>query len=458
MVAVAAAFAASCSSGISGSPVAAEVAPPTAADSVRQAVTDLGEAAVLRYQGGMTASGSHPATFDITAAGSGEMVGTLTLDSRPATLLVVDRSIFLKAGAEFWAALPGISEGPSKGTAVADRWVRVPAGLIGVEPADVFTPQVLGQNLLEGVDRAGDRPLADGEKAKVGAVDAVRAKTGKGAVTVASKAPHGVLKVELSEAGESDPTSVRDFQATVTDGSATAARFYQDFAASAAQVSAPVDVLTTVQESGHTFDACGAQSCSIIVNFTNPSKVAVRVSVRGNWVGDNAPLGSCETVAGPVAPGQPGAATCTLAGPEWAGFYQRANSVPGSHPYSVQWSTLVLADPPDLTKVTARAQAKPADPAARKTEGSNYVYSIGYTDGGTDVVWKYGSVATKFWSEHADQQLGTCLGSTGRVCLTTLVTATDDAASAQGLVLKLVTAYKQRTGACPAGQWVACGG
>ncbi|MCG8918216.1 hypothetical protein L6E12_20745 [Actinokineospora sp. PR83] len=452
----AAVVASACSPGVSGTPVAAAIEPPTATESVRQSLTDLGEAAVLRYQGTMQAAGNHKATFDITAAGSGEMTGTLGLDGRSATVLVVDRSTFLKAAADFWATLPGIADGPSKGAAVADRWVKVPAGLIGVELADVFTPQTLGQNLAEGVEAAGDRPLTDGARTKVGDVEVVRSKTGRGAVSTTAKAPYGVVKVELDKAGDSDSTSVRDLVATVTDGSAGVAKFYQDFAAAAQQVTAPVDVLTTVQESSHSFEGCGAQSCSIVVQFTNNSKLAVKVSVRGTWQGDGAALGVCDAVTGPVAPGQGGGATCTLATPEWVGFFQRANSVPGNHPYSVQWSTLVLADPPDLSKVGARAAAKPADPGARKTEGSNFVYSIGYTEGGREVVWKYGSVATKFWAEHAEQQLAVCLGTTGKVCLSKLVTATDDAAAAQGLVKQLVDGYRGTAEACPAGQWVGC--
>ncbi|WP_156758306.1 hypothetical protein [Actinokineospora pegani] len=456
-VAVSAALVASaCSSGVSGTPVAAEISPPTATEVVRQSVTGLGEAAVLRYQGTMTAAGGRAAEFDVTAAGSGELLGSFVLAGKQATVLVVDRSIFLKAAADFWATLPGVADGPSKGTAVADRWVKTPAGLLGVEFSDVFLPQTMAQNVVEGVEEAGGGELTDGEGVTIGQTEAVRVKTGRGSVAVAEQAPHGVVEVRLGKAGDSDSTSVRDVVATVTEASGDVAKFYQDFAAAAGQVSAPVDVLTTVREKSHNFDACGEPSCSIVVHFTNASKIAVQVSVRGTWKGDEQPLGVCEATAGPVAPGQDGSATCTLGTPEWKQFYQRANSVPGNHPYSVQWSTLVLADPPDLSQVNARAQAQAADHEAGRTEGTNYVYSIGYRDSGSDVVWKYGSITTKFWREHAEPQLRVCLGSTGKVCQAELVTATDDPAAAQLLVKQLVDSARSDGKPCPAGQLVAC--
>ncbi len=444
-----------CSNAVDGAPVAAAIPPASETEAVAQSLLDLGEAGLVRYQGTLSSASDDQVSFDVTAAGTGEIAGSITLAGKPAAVLVIERSTYLKAAADFWAALSGVGSGQSKGAAVADRWVKVPAGLIGVEFGDVFNPTALGQDLGDGLG-AGGKPLSEAGRGDVGGAPALKVDVDAGTVYLAEKAPHGVVKVELDRAGRSDPTAVEQFAATVTDASADVATFYQDVAAQAGQLGAPVDVLTTVQEGPHTFEGCGAASCSIVVQFTNKGKVAVKVSVRGNWIGDNAPLGSCEAQAGPVAAGQPGSASCTISSPQWVQFYQRANSVPGNHPYSVEWSTVVLADPPDLTKLTARAGAKPADAKAPRTDGSHAVYSIDYAAGGDRKVWKYGVVENKFWTDQADRQLRLCLGATGAVCDADLVTATGDAASAQGLLKQLVDGYRSSGGECPTGQWVGC--
>jgi hypothetical protein len=446
-----------CSTAVSGAPVAAAVPPPTATESITQSLVNLSESSTVRYQGTMTSASDDAVTFDVTAAQTGEIVGSFTLDGKAASVLVINKTTYLKAGADFWATLSGVANSQGKGAAVADRWVKVPTSLIGVEFGDVFTPDVLGQNLSKGSDRAGSEPITAGQRVRVGEVPTVKITTGGGTVYVTESAPHGVVKVEMDRVGRSDTTSAKKLVTTVADGSAEIAKFYQDVSGQAAALTAPIDVLTTVQEGDHKFEACAAASCSIIVQFTNPGKVAVKVSVRGNWQGDNAPLGVCDTTVGPVAPGAAASATCTLATPEWVTFFQKANSVAGNHPYSVEWSTVVLAEAPDLAQVTARAAAKPADSKAAKAEGSHYVYSIGYSDSQHQPkVWKYGVVAGKFWRDHADQQVTTCLRSTGSGCSVTLVTATGDAASAQGLVHQLVETYTAERKECPSGQWVGC--
>ncbi|GLZ38613.1 hypothetical protein [Actinokineospora sp. NBRC 105648] len=442
-----------CSNAVIGTATAADISPPTATEAVAQSLVDLGEAGLVRYKGTLTSAGNDPVTYDLAAASTGEIAGSITIEGKAATLLVVERGIYLKAAADFWATLSGVASGANKGTAVADRWVKVPGGLIGVEFADVFTPEVLGQNLSAHLSGKGGKTLADGgERSDVAGAKAIKVDTEDGSVYVTEAAPHGVVKARLDRVGKADPTTVKKLDTTVTDATAESAKFYQDVAAQAAELAAPVDVLTTVQEGTHTFEGCGAASCSIVVQFTNGSKVAVKVSVRGNWVGDNAPLGACDTVTAPVAPGQPGSAKCTVSSPEWVQFYSRANSVPGNHPYSVEWSTVVLADPPDLAPITARSKAVPADAKDHKTEGTHFVYSIVYGK----KVWKYGVVAGKFWADHADQQLRACLGTTKSVCRVELVTAAGDAVAAEGLLKQLVDSYRTANGDCPSGQWAGC--
>ena len=217
------------------------------------------------------------------------------------------------------------------------------------------------------------------------------------------------------------------------------------FRSKAAELKSAVDALTTVEQGPHRFDACGAESCSLIVEFKNTAKVPVRVHVKADWTGDNAPLGSCEAEVGPVAPGAGSSATCVLASPAWVDFWRRAHSVVGTHPYGASWAPLVLADAPDLSAITTRAAAKPADPNNRKTDGSHYVYSISYTD----KVWKYGVVGSKYWQDHANNQLRTCLATNRAVCSFALVTAADNARSAYALEKQLVEAYRGQQGSCP---------
>lgn len=445
-----------CASGVAGTPVGVEIPETGTRAAVTKSLIDLAESGALRYAGTLSTASDDAMTFDLTAVVTGEMHGTITLEGKPATVVLVNRTLYVKAAADFWSALSGVANGQGKGAAVADRWVKVPAGLIGVEFADVFTPDVLGPNLGKGMDGVPESPLASGEKTTVGEVPAVKVRTGSGVVYLAEKAPHGVLKIELEKAGKSGSTSAEDLVATVADTSSGIASAYQAISGHAAQLGSAIDVLTTIDEGGHRWGDCGASSCAIIVDFTNTSKAAVRVSVRANWVGDGAALGSCDAVAGPVAPGQASSATCVISSPQWVDFHRRANSVPGNHPYSAEWSTLVLADAPDLTQLTARTTAKPAPAGEAKTEGSHYLYKITYSDSAKKPsVWKFGVVPGKFWADHARQQLGACLTGTRSVCSVELVTATGDAVSAHGLLVTLV-GEQRATGACPTGQWVSC--
>jgi hypothetical protein len=355
----------------------------------------------------------------------------------------------VKAPAAFWTSLRGIGNGEGKGTAIADRWVKLPSVLLGVEFGDMFTPDGLSQDLAKEPKTAGEGALGEHPKSTESGFDVIKIPVESGAVFLAAQPPYGVAKLTLSRLGSTDNTRVKDLVVDVADTSAETVKFYQDLAAQAGQLNTAVDALITVEQGAHRFDQCGPNSFSLIVEFTNTAKVPVRVHVKADWTGDNAPLGSCEIEVGPVAPGQPGQATCTLASATWAGFWQRAHSVVGTHPYGASWAPLVLADAPDLGTVSTQASAKPADPKARKTEGSHYVYSITYAD----KAWKYGVVDSKYWQDRAAQQLRTCLATNQTVCTFSLVTAADNAASAYALQIQLVESHQ---GGCPTGQWVSC--
>jgi len=443
---------AACSNQISGQAEPAEIPSLTATESVTQSLLNFGEAGTVHYVGTLTSASDEKIAFDLTVSAAGEVLGAITVDDAPAAVLMLDKALYLKAPTAFWAALRGVGSGDDKGTAIADRWVKLPPVLLGVEFSEMFAPDLVSQNLTREAPAGADRALTEQPKSTEAGVEVIKVAVKAGSVYLAARQPHGLVKIDLARFGSTDNTRVKDLVATVTDTSADAGKFYQDLAAQASQLNTAVDALTTVQQGPHRFDACGPDSCSLIVEFTNTAKVPVRVHIKATWTGDDAPLGACEIEVGPVPPGQPSSGTCTLATPEWVAFWQKAHSVVGTHPYGATWAPLVLADPPDLSAIAGKASAKPADPKDRRTEGSHYVYSISYAD----KVWKYGVVGTKYWQDHATGQLRTCLATNRAVCAAELVTATDNVASAYALEKQLVDAYRSDRGECPTGQWVSC--
>ncbi|HEU5473999.1 MAG TPA: hypothetical protein VFV67_25415 [Actinophytocola sp.] len=442
---------ASCSNAVSGSPVPGTIPPLTAAESINQSLLNFGESGAVHYKGSLTSASDEKLGFEVTVSAAGEVLGQITLSDAPANILVINKTLYVKAPAAFWAALRGIGDGAGKGTAYADRWVKLPSVLLGVEFAEMFTPDAVSQDLAK-QPTDGEGALADRPKSTESGVEVIKVPLDLGTLYLAAQPPHGLTKIALSKYGKTDNTRVSDLVVDVVDTSANSTAFYTDLAAQAGQLVSAVDALTTVQQGTHRFEGCGAESCSLIVEFTNTAKVPVRVHVKADWTGDNAPLGACEVQVGPVAPGQPGSATCTINSPEWVNFWQRAHSVAGTHPWNAVFAPLVLAEAPDLEQVTRQAQAKPADPKERRTEGSHYVYVINY--GGK--VWKYGVVASRYWRDHATLQLRTCLAANQAVCTFELVTATDNAGSAYALENQLVQKYQADNSGCPAGQWVSC--
>lgn len=441
-----------CSNQVAGSPKAVDIPELSATESVSESFLNFSEAGTVHYKGTLTSASDEKLTFDLTASMIGEVIGQITVNDSPASILVVNKTLYVKASAKFWAALRGLGGGEGKGTAIADRWVKLPSVLLGVDFSEVFTPDAISQFLSKDPKAGGEGALAERPKTTESGIETIKVPVESGSAYLAAQPPYGVVKLELSRFGNTDNTKVKDLLVEVADASTDTAAFYKDLATQAAALTTAIDALTTVEQGDHKFDSCGAQSCSLIVEFKNTAKVPVRVHVKADWKGDDNPLGSCETEVGPVAPGSPGSATCTLNSPQWADFWRRAHSVVGTHPYGATWAPLVLADAPDLSGVTTRAAAKPADPNNGKTEGSHYVYSISYAD----KVWKYGVVGSKYWQDQAGKQLRPCLATNRAVCTFSLVTAADDAASAYALEKQLVETYRGKQGNCPAGQWVSC--
>jgi hypothetical protein len=442
---------AGCSNELSGTAMPMEIPQLFAAESVTESLLNLGEAGAVHYRGTLTSASEEKIAFDLTVSTSGEVLGTITVNNSPATILMINKSLYVKAPAAFWTSLRGIGDGEGKGTAIAEHWVKLPSVLLGVEFGEMFTPDAISQHLAK-EPKTNGAALADQPRSTESGLEVIKVGVAAGSVFLAAKPPYGVTKIALSQLGGSDNTRVKDLVADVADTSAETIKFYQDLAAQAGGLNAAVDALTTVEQGNHRFDQCGATSCTLVVEFTNTAQAPVRVHVKANWTGDDAALGACEVEVGPVPPGQASSAVCTLASPQWVTFWQRAHTVVGKHLYGATWAPLVLADAPDLSGVSTKASAKAADPKTKKADGSHYVYSIS----AGDKVWKYGVVGSMNWRDHAGRQLRTCLASSRAACTFNLVTAADDAGSAYALEKNLVEAFQAKQGGCPAGQWVSC--
>jgi hypothetical protein len=442
-----------CSSDVSGTPSGVRIGPLTTEEATTAALTSLSEAAAVRYQGNLTTSDGSDLVVDVVATSGGEVFGTVTIGGLGASVLVLDKALFLKGAPEFWSAMAprfGVTSGD--GTALGNRWVKLPSVLLGIEFPDTFTPDVVAKTAGKtGKDGGGE--LAT-ETTTVGSVTGIPVTVNGGTVYLAKDAPHGVVGIALGEIGTAQNTRAKNMLVTVTDGSAGINKVYTDLAAQAKnELGIAVDALTSITQGGNRFDACGPPSCTIAVDVTNPSTKAVRVHLKADWNGDNAPLGSCEQVSEPLAAGASATMSCSITSPEWVSFYQRANSVPGSHPYGAVWTALALADPPDVASLEERGAAAPADPKQRKeTESGHAVYEISGAGG----VWRYGVAPARYWRESAQEQLRACLGVTKSVCTYALVTTSDSQVSAYALVNQQVAAYVKDAGKCPAGQWMSC--
>jgi len=439
---------------VPGLPAPAPVPLGSPGGSLEQSIVDLREAAAVRYRGTMTAPFGDSLTLDATVTQAGDAIGSLTVAGRPAAVLVLGGTEYVRAGEEFWAALSGIPEATAP--LIADRWAKIPGSLLGVAPGELLAPASIG-DALSAPTRESE--ASAGAVESIGGVDTFRVDTTAGTVRLAARPPHGIVRFALREAGRSDVTRVRDLTMDVTDASTALAAGYERLVDQGRQLNAAVDPFVHIEQGGYRFDSCGPASCAIVVDVGNATTAPTRVSVVARWTGDGATLGSCEAITGVLPGGGRGSATCTVDTPEWAGFYDRAHSLPGQHPYHADWFALALVAPPDLGGLEAGLAAAAATPdlAARRAAGRHHVYAIHDAAGNADRgVWKYGVAEGDGWRDAAAAQLPRCQTRTGSSCAVEAVTATDDAVSAHRFTQRLVEAYRFRNGACPPAQWVAC--
>jgi hypothetical protein len=429
----------------------AQVARLSAADTLGESIVDLKSAGAVHYNGSMVAPAGDRVTMDITATKAGESSGSLTVNDLPASVLVVDHNLYLKGGLDFWLKLSGVPD--STAPIVADHWVKAPGVLLGVDVERIFDTDTLPG--LFGKPTGGAQAPEAAKKATIAGVEVIEVPTDMGSVYLDARAPHGIVRFDLTKAGPTDPTKVHDLAFTITDATADMAAVYRDLATRAAELQDAYDPFIGVKQGAYHFENCGAASCAIVVDLTNAGRSAARVAVRATWNGEGTTIGSCESQTGQLEPGQAGSAKCTLASPEWVRFFRRAQSVAGQHPYGAEWTAMALVIPPDPAQLQALATSA-ATPVANP-QGNEHVYVVRDASGTTDKqIWKYGVATGADWRHTAEAQLQYCLMNTRAQCNVEEVAATGDPAGAHALARQLVDAFRGRTGACPPGQWVGC--
>jgi len=109
---------AGCSNEVSGTAMPMEIPQLFAAESVTESLLNLGEAGAVHYRGTLTSASEEKIAFDLTVSTSGEVLGTITVNNSPATILMINKSLYVKAPAAFWTSLRGIGDGEGKGTAI----------------------------------------------------------------------------------------------------------------------------------------------------------------------------------------------------------------------------------------------------------------------------------------------------------------------------------------------------
>ncbi|ONI79243.1 hypothetical protein ALI144C_25775 [Actinosynnema sp. ALI-1.44] len=431
-------------------PTNAPAPAPSTTDTVAQSIVDLKGAGAVNYNGSLTAPAGDKVTMQVTVTKAGEAMGTLSVNELAASVLVVDHTLYLKAGLDFWLKLSGVPD--STAPTVADRWVKAPGVLLGVDIERIFDtetlPSLFGKPLP-------DQPPDAIKRTKVAGRDVLEVPTDTGVLYVGASAPYGLVRFDLTKSGKSDPTKVRDLAFSVTDATGDMAALYRDLAARATELETAYDPFTGVKQGPHRFQNCGVASCAIVVELTNVGKQPVRVAIKATWTASGNTIGSCDSRVGPLQPNQAGTATCTLASPQWTQFYRRAQSVAGQHPYGAEWTAMALITPPDPTGL--RTLATSAQTPVANPQGNQHVFLIRGSAGKDDKqIWKYGVATGADWRKIPDEQLRFCTAGGMPSCVVDEVAATGDPASAHALARQLVDAYRGRVGSCPPAQWVGC--
>jgi hypothetical protein len=442
---------AGCTGSTDDAPVPGPGPQVSTADALAQSIVDLKGAGAVHYNGSLTAPGGDKVTLDATVTKAGETGGRLTVNDLPASILVVDHTLYLQGGLDFWLKLSGVPD--TTAPTVADHWVKAPGVLLGVDVERIFDAEALPT--LFGKPTGGEQSPDTAKRATIAGVDVFEVPTEAGTVYLSAKAPHGIVRFDLNKAGSNDPTKVSGLAFNVTDATGDMAAVYRDLATHTKELDGAYDPFVGIKQGAYHFQNCGKASCAIVVDLTNAGRTPVRVAIKATWTGEGTAIGSCESRVGPLDPGQAGSATCTLSSQDWVKFFRRAQSVAGQHPYGAEWTAMALIIPPDPAGLQALATS--AETPVANPKGNEHVFVIHDAAGTSDKqLWKYGVATGADWRKIAESQLRYCQSGMRVQCGVDEVAATGDPAAAHALARQLVEAYKGRTGSCPPAQWVGC--
>jgi hypothetical protein len=443
---------AACAYPVGGTAAVVAIPVLSAAQTVQQSLLNLAEAGVVHYRGSLVNPDGKELDLDASVTATGEAGGTMSIGGQQGALVVVDGALYVDAPAQFWSLLSG--DPGSANDTVNSRWVKMPSVAVGIDIGASLRPAGFANYLDQLVDPTTSDRLATEPMTTVGGTRAVAIGINGATVDVAATGTHGVLHVTVpAHLGNATKLSL-----DVADVSGSEAGVYQDLNQQAQQLRYAVDTSVDIQQGSQAWGPCTAASCAVTVTFTNASSLATKVVVAGDWSGDNQPVGTCQTIAGPVAAGATATASCVDQTAQWTAFYNRAHTTTGDHPYQVAWTAEALAAPPDLGTLAGEATAagSPATADPSRTRGVAYVYEIDYQDAASHPrVWKYGVTDNAGWHGMAAGQLGACRSVSHTSCTAGLVTSAPNRPSADALVASLVAKSTGPNG-CPPGQWVDC--
>jgi hypothetical protein len=459
-LAAAALACAGCATSMNGSPRGVPIPVESASDVAHQSILNLSEASVLHLTGKLTTKDNDQLTVDFLSTSSGELTGTVALDGQQAQVADLGGRLYVNGGQGFWSAIADLPSGSD--SAAAGAWVSVPTDLLGADPTSELTPAAIGNALTSTFAKNDNRTFSslgstDHNGTTVAQFNANQDSTGDMLVT--SAAPHGIVHAEFQVNG-GNALSI-----DISDASATAASVYQTLSQRAGALQTAIDPNLDIQQGNQTWGTCNATSCSVDVTFTNSSTVTTKVLVTGNWTGDDNPVGTCQAISDPVPASASSSVMCTVSTPEWAAFYHRAQTVPGSHPYELRWAAFALAEAPNQQAVDTEETetSSPADPSLPTGDtstagGGEYVYRIDYQDDASHTqVWKYGVTNVGSWQNYASTQATDCRAERGTSCSVSLVGRMPNLVSAQALAVRLVGTATEAAGKhCPPGQWAYC--
>jgi hypothetical protein len=452
---------AGCAAAITGKPQSVPIPVESASQVAHQSILDLSEASVLHLKGTLTTKDNDQLTIDFLSTSSGELTGTVALDGQQAQVADLGGRLYVNAGQAFWTAIADLPSGSD--SAAAGNWVTVPTDLLGVDPTSELTPAAIGNELTSDFGKTDNRTFtslgsADHDGTSVAQFNANQDSTG--ALLVTTSAPHGIVHAEFQVGGGNS------LVVDIADSSATAAAVYQTLSQQAGALQTAIDPNLDINQGNQTWGTCNGSGCSVNVTFTNSSSVSTKVLVTGNWTGDNSPVGNCQVISDPVAAGASGTANCTVNTPQWAAFYHRAQTVPGSHPYELRWAAFALAEAPsqqavatEVTETTTPAKATVPAGDTSTASGGEYVYRIDYQDQTSHTqVWKYGVTNAGSWQNYANAQASECRAETRTSCSVSLVGRVPNLVSAEAVAAQLVSTATAAAGKhCPPGQWAYCG-